>query len=128
MQKIGNVSLYLDDLEIVDILSEVPSPEGLSNKSILKFIEEDTIDNDFGTICFHSDLIYTIYKFDKKFHPVEDAGLIMTVSNKIYSLEQLHIWKGFKSKGTDFSAKIFEMIENYLTGAYYVGALNTKTK
>ena len=113
MQKIGNVSLYLDDLEIVDILSEVPSPEGLSNKSILKFIEEDTIDNDFGTICFHSDLIYTIYKFDKKFHPVEDAGLIMTVSNKIYSLEQLHIWKGFKSKGTDFSAKIFEMIENY---------------
>ena len=128
MQKIGNVSLYLDDLEIVDILSEVPSPEGLSNKSILKFIEEDTIDNDFGTICFHSDLIYTIYKFDKKLHPVEDAGLIMTVSNKIYSLEQLHIWKGFKSKGTDFSAKIFEMIENYLTGAYYVGALNTKTK
>lgn len=114
MEKFGKVDLYLDDFEIVDILKDIPNQQELGNKSILQFLEQDAVDNNIAIVCGYNDVIYTIYKLDKKYFPEEDAGLVMTVSDKKYCLEQLTIWENLKSNGLEISESLFEVIENYL--------------
>ncbi len=114
MENIGNVNVYIDDEEIIDVLKDLPPIESLDNMNILKFMQEKTKKSDFGGVIFSQKTAYTIYKFDKDLIAPKEAGLIMTSSDVKYSIEQLEIWNSFKSTGMSFSEKIFSAISNGL--------------
>ena len=121
MEIYGNVEVYIDDEEIIEILHKLPEMEECGNESVLKFIQEKTENADFGTVIFFEDKVYTVYKFDKHLVKNEDdAGLILTISKKENTLEQLEIWKAFKNAGMSFSDKIFSIFDNYLSANHFV--------
>lgn len=114
MDEIGNIKVYSDDEEIIDILNEFPPFKEFDNMNILKYMQEKTKKSDFGGVISLNDIIYTIYKFDKDLIGPEDAGLLMTSSNSKFALEQLDIWINFRNVGMSFSEKIFEIISGGL--------------
>lgn len=108
MEKIGNVDLYMDDEEIIEILSKLPSMEDYDNLTILEYLDRNTRNSDFGTVVFYDLLAYTLYKFDKHQIADKDAGLIMTISRQEHSKEQLQLWQLIRKNGVSFSDKIFK--------------------
>ena len=114
MKKFGNVNIYIDDEEIIDVLKDLPPSEEFDNMNILKFMQEKTKKSDFGGVIFYNKIAYTIYKFDKELIAPEDAGLLMTSSDTKYAIEQLNIWNNFKSTGMSFSEKVFSYISSGL--------------
>lgn len=121
MEIYGNVEVYIDDEEIIDILHKLPEMEECGNMKVLKFIQDKTVNADFGTVIFFENRVHTVYKFDKNLVKEEDdAGLILTISNKEDTLEQLEIWKTFRNAGMSFSDKIFTIFDNYLSANHFV--------
>lgn len=120
MGKIENVEMYFDDAEIIDVLIDIPKMEEYGNLNILEFMERETPGNDFGTVIVFENIVYTVYKFDIKLHKPEGVGLLLTKSEKKYSLEQIQIWKGFKESGMTFSDRIFYTLENSLLGIFTI--------
>ncbi len=114
MEKVGNINVYFDDEEIIEILKELPSFKDFDNMNILKYMQERTIKSDFGAVMGFNNIIYTIYKFNQDLIATEDAGLIMTSSNSKYVIEQLNMWNHFRNVGMSFSEKIFEVMINGL--------------
>lgn len=114
MEKLGNIELYTDDEEIIDILSELPRMEEYDNLNIFEFIERKTEKSDFGTVISFNEKVYSLYKFDKHLIAEEDAGLIMTISSPDFAIEQLNVWKLFKEQGMSLSNKIFTIMSDTL--------------
>jgi hypothetical protein len=121
MKVFGNVEVYFDDNEIIEVLHKLPKMEECGNVSVLKFIQDETVKADFGTVIFFENFVYTVYKFDKYLvKKEEDAGLILTISNVESTLQQLEIWKAFRESGMDFSEKIFMLFDNYLSATHFI--------
>ena len=114
MEKLGNIELYTDDEEIIDILSKLPRMEDYDNLNIFEFIERNTEKSNFGTVISFEKVVYSLYKFDKHLISEEDAGLILTASNPDFASEQLNIWKLFKEQGMSLSDKIFNRMSDTL--------------
>ena len=124
MQKIGNVSFYTEDEQIIEVLDTFPSFEECDNLKVLEYIQERAKKKDFGAVLFVEDYVYSVYKFDKDLIKAEDAGLIMTSSKVNYSIVQLQFWEKFKNSGMSFSEKIFEIIKTGLTGGVTIQMFN----
>ena len=120
MEIFGNVEIYNDDEEIIEILYKLPKIEECENMNVLEFMQEKTIKSDFGTVILFKEFVYTIYKFDIHLIKEEDAGLLLTKSKRKYVLEQLQIWRTFRETGMSFSDKIFDVFENTLTGSHFI--------
>ena len=118
--KLGNIEVYNDDEEIIEILQKTPELAEYDNMNILRFMETKTVGADFGTVIFDNSEVYIIYKFDNKHHNSDDAGLIMTKSNEQFSDEQIFMWQNFKKTGMKLSLKIFQDIENALLAHFTV--------
>ncbi len=123
MEKLGNIELYVDDEEIIEILSKLPRMEDYGNMNILEFMDRNTQKSDFGTVISFNKIIYTLYKFDKHLIGEKDAGLLMTISNSEFVEEQLNVWKHFKAQGMSFSEKIFNILVDTLIAQTAVGVL-----
>jgi len=128
MQKTENVEVYIEDEEIIDVLSELPKMEDYDHLNILEFIQRKTAKSDFGTVMCVNNIIYTIYKFDNNLIAPEDAGLIMTKSSQEFAHEQLKIWKNFKGRGMTFSDKIFRIISDSLFAQQTIHQFHNRTK
>ncbi len=128
MQEFKNISIFNDDLEIIDVLQDLPPSEEFENMNILRFIQEKTIDNNFGWKYRFNNKVYTIYKFDKKFFGSNDAGLIMTMSDDKHAASQVYVWENFRESGMQISSKIFDMFDQYLSGFHFVQKFYSNTK
>lgn len=106
--------MYVDDEEIVGIISEFPPMEQLDNMNLLEYIEQKTEKADFGTVLVFGDMVYSIYKFDKHLlEKEEDAGLIMIQSRKRDAHKQINMWIHYKRAGMSFGEPLFQnMIAN----------------
>ena len=118
--KLGNIEVYDNDEEIIEILQKTPVLPEYNNMNILRFMETKTIGADFGTVIFSNSEVYTIYKFDNKHHKPNDAGLLMTKSSERYTNEQLVVWQSFKNAGMIFGLEIYQLIENQLIANFAV--------
>jgi hypothetical protein len=118
--RIGNIDVYNDDEEIIEILQKTPALAEYDNMNILRFMETKTVGADFGTVILDNSVVYTVYKFDNKHHKPDDAGLLMTKSNEKFTNEQLAIWQKFKYDGMVFGPKIYQLIENFLIANFSI--------
>jgi hypothetical protein len=110
MIKVKNLEIYIDDNEIIDVLKDLPKMEDFDNLNILSFIQNRTVDADFGTVIGIKNRLYTVYKFDKKHFGPKDAGLLLTVSDEKYAAEHIEYWSINKNSGMKFSDKIFDTL------------------
>ncbi|MEQ9424874.1 MAG: hypothetical protein RJQ09_10675 [Cyclobacteriaceae bacterium] len=129
MDKIGDIEVYLDDIEIIEYLKSVPVLEDQDNKSILRLIEESQ-GSDFGTVFGWSDVLIVIYKFDNKFYSEEDSGLVMTISSRKDAMEQKQMWEQFWNQGMMKSEKIYKSLVDLLVAnhAVYLMHSNQESK
>jgi hypothetical protein len=118
--KLGNIEVYNDDEEIIEILQKTPELAEYDNMNILRFMETKTVGADFGTVIFDNSEVYTIYKFDNKHHKPDDAGLLMTKSNEKFTNEQMAVWQQFKKDGMIFDPQIYQLIENHLLANFAI--------
>ena len=118
--KLGNIEVYDNDEEIIEILQKTPVLAEYDNMNILRFMETKTVGADFGTVIFSNSEVYTIYKFDNKHHKPDDAGLLMTKSNEKFTNEQMAVWQQFKKDGMIFGPQIYQLIENHLLANFAI--------
>ena len=128
MKKKGNIEVYGDDEEIIEVLSKLPPMKEFDNMNILRYMQDRTEKSDFGTVVYRDGTIYTVYKFDKHLIKAEDAGLLMTISLEKNILEHIEIWKTFKESGMSFSNKIFDGLTAELIGIYSAYNLYRRSK
>lgn len=128
MEKIGNIEIYNDDEEIIEILQKLPEMEECDNMNILKYIQEKTQNADFGSVVKYENQVYSVYKFDKSRYKPEDAGLLMIKSNVKYVLDQRMAWEKFFEVGMMRSEKIYQMICDSLLSMDIVNIFHGKAK
>ena len=119
MDSVGNIELYSDDNEIIEVVSRFPRMKQHGNITLLKFVQDKTVDKDFFTMLDFEGKVYAFYKFDtKSMKSEEDGGLLMSASKPEHVLEQVKWWKKAKEVGMDFRPGLFTQMENALTGRF----------
>lgn len=114
MERIGNVEVFTDDEEIIDVLAKLPAMEHYGNLNILEYIERKTDKSDFGSVFNFNNVIYVLYKFDRHLIDEENAGMVLTLSLPAFVTEQIAIWRLLKEQGASFSDKIFKSLTEAL--------------
>lgn len=128
MQKVGNVEIYTEKDEVIDMLTPLPKMEYYGNLTILEFIQRNTDQSDFGTVLNVGGIIYVIYKFDRALTGEDNAGLVLTRSGQNFANEQQAVWEYLRSQGASFSDKIFKSITEGLSAQYVMTRLSGKRK
>lgn len=99
---------YTNDMDVIQILRNIPPIKELSNKSILKFLEENTAKKDLLLSFGHNGDIYTVLKFDVARH--EDSGLVLLVSPETNVDGQIAFLDLCKGKGGAIDDKSLDTV------------------
>lgn len=119
MELFGNIEVFVDDNEIIDIAMKFPPIKKDGNVSLLKLLEDESENMDFFTMLDFQGKVYTFYKFDTNSMKSEkDGGLLMTASKPEHVLDQLNWWKAAKHAGMDFRPGLYAAIDAQLNARF----------
>lgn len=100
------VTILNNDLEIFDLISDIPALSVLGNKSPLYYLLKNEGTDLFTTFNFNGSR-YTLIAF-KSYNNQEDNGLFMLLSDEAFIAHHPVILKKFKDMGVKISQKFID--------------------
>lgn len=112
----SQVEIFLDDLEIIGLLKDIPPMPGMNDLQILRYMDQESKAKNLIACIRYEHYVYTLIKFDTEGYKEEyDRGLVLFRSHPLYAHEHIELLELQAAKGKGFSQQTFDGAKAQLT-------------